>query len=451
MWLPAGVLRLGPGIFMIGKWEKRLVGGSMLAGVLLAVLLLPACGTSDPTPTAEPTPTPTGPSAPATPTPPEPTPTPTLAAPTATPTPAPPTFEEEWEALKDAARAEGKLSLVTGNGSSRGLAPPLREAFGKQFGIEVTIAGGGGSQHLARISAERAADRYEVDIVIHGRTTLGERLAPIGFLAPIQEQLFHPDAIDPSKWWLDRIWWREPDGVEPKYGLAFSITAWGNPVNPSYNTELVIEEDIAAINSAWDFLDDKWKGKIIALSPLESGSTGNIVGAYSHAELGPEWLARFYSAELDVTFVGDVRQIVDSLAKGGHAFSMFDRGADSDLAMLASEGVPVAAWTKNLKEGGILSADSSWHWIGLIDRAPNPNAAKLFLNWWLTQEGQTAYNTLSPIPPPPSLREDVPLGNSDPRARRIPGSVYEMSGLDVNLPDQRAEAIEFAQRIFLDR
>ncbi|MCH8200123.1 MAG: hypothetical protein IIA54_08690, partial [Chloroflexi bacterium] len=85
------------------------------------------------------------------------------------------------------------------------------------------------------------------------------------------------------------------------------------------------------------------------------------------------------------------------------------------------------------------------------DRAPHPNAAKLFVNWWLTQEGQTAYNTLSATTDlPPSLREDVPVGISDPLAQRVPGAEYDMSSLDTSLPDNRAEAIEFAQRVFLE-
>ena len=140
----------------IGRW------GALVGAAAFSVLLLPACAAPDPTPTPAEA---TG----------ERAATPTPAEPTGTPTPAPPTFEEEWEALKAAARAEGRMTLVTGNGSSRGLVPPTRDAFGKQFGIEVVIQGGSGSEHMARISAERAAGRYELDIVIHGRTTLGEQ------------------------------------------------------------------------------------------------------------------------------------------------------------------------------------------------------------------------------------------------------------------------------------
>ena len=103
---------------MMEKLAKCLKSAS-LVGALSALLLAPACAASTPTPTPEPTPTTT--------TVPTPTPTPVdqpagstpaPPEPTATPTPAGPTFEEEWEALKAAARAEGKMTLVTGNGSS---------------------------------------------------------------------------------------------------------------------------------------------------------------------------------------------------------------------------------------------------------------------------------------------------------------------------------------------
>ena len=402
--------------------------GLFLGVALLPLLLLPACASA------------------------EPAATPTPAEPAATPTPAPPTFEDEWEALKAAARAEGKLVLVTGSSASRGLVPVVRGVFGEQFGIQVTITGGNGSQQTARITAERAGGRYEVDVMIHGRATMGERLGPTGVFVPIKEQLFHPDAIDPSHWWTNRFFYREPDGVEPKYSVAVAVRALRNPIDPGYNTELVTEADIAEINSVWDFFDDKWKGKIITLSPLGTGISSRLQLIYSHPQMGPEWIARFYSRESDVTFVGDNRQIVDSVALGGHAFSMFDEGAGNAFVVLKAQGVPVDLWSKNLKEGGIVTAAGSWSWIGMMDRAPHPNAAKLFVNWWLTKEGQTAYNTLvTGGGQPPSLREDVPPGVTLPQERRDPGAVYIMGSLDTSLPDRTLEAVDFAQRIFLER
>ncbi len=58
---------------------------------------------------------------------------------------------------------------------------------------------------------------------------------------------------------------------------------------------------------------------------------------------------------------------------------------------------------------------------------------------------------LSAVAPNPSLREDVPPGVTLASSRRDPGAVYEMGALDTSLPDLRQEAIEFAQRTFLER
>ena len=205
--------------------------GLLLGVAFFALLLASACGSSDPTPT----PTPTSAPAPA--------------GPTATPTPALSAFEQEWEALKAAAREEGKFVLATGNTASRGLVPVVRGVFGEQFGIQVVINAGNGGEHMARISAERAGGRYELDAIIHSRTTLGDRLGPAGFLAPIQEQIVHPDALDLSKWFGGRLWWREPAGVEPKFSISTAVRALPNPIDPGYNTELLTEADIAEIDS----------------------------------------------------------------------------------------------------------------------------------------------------------------------------------------------------------
>ena len=405
----------------------------VLVGIAsFALLLWPACGSTDPTPPA-------------------PASTQAPEEPTATPTPALSPFEQEWEALKAAARAEGKLVVATGSTVSRGIVPVFRGVFGEEFGIQVVINGGNGGQHIGRITAERAGGRYELDAIIHSRTTLGQ-LGPAGVLAPIQEQIIHPDALDLSKWFGGRLWWREPDGVEPKFSISTAVRALPNPIDPGYNSDLLTEADIAEIDSVWDFLDERWKGQIIAMSPLEGGTASRLQLIYQHEGMGPEWLARFYGADLDVTFVADDRQIVDAIALGTHTFSILDVGAGSVYPFLKLQGMPVDVWSKNLKEGGIMAASGAGSWTALLDRAPHPNAAKLWLNWWLTQEGQTAYNTLiEGGSQAPSLREDVPPGVTLPQQRRVPGAVYAMASLDTSLPDRTLEAVEFAQRAFLER
>ena len=44
-----------------------------------------------------------------------------------------------------------------------------------------------------------------------------------------------------------------------------------------------------------------------------------------------------------------------------------------------------------------------------------------------------------------------PPGVTLPQERRVPGTVYGMESLDTSLPDLTLEAVDFVQRIFLER
>jgi hypothetical protein len=75
---------------------------------------------------------------------------------------------------------------------------------------------------------------------------------------------------------------------------------------------------------------------------------------------------------------------------------------------------------KNLTAGGGPGT------IGIIDRGPNPNTTKLWINWLLTQEGQTQRHLLALENPSPSLRNDVTeMGNTLPQERRQEGVQYQ--------------------------
>ena len=55
------------------------------------------------------------------------------------------------------------------------------------------------------------------------------------------------------------------------------------------------------------------------------------------------------------------------------------------------------------KEGTYLSGSTGD--VGIINRAPHPNAARLFANWLLTKEGQTLWSKAELVQ---SARLDVP-------------------------------------------
>jgi ABC-type Fe3+ transport system substrate-binding protein len=61
-----------------------------------------------------------------------------------------------------------------------------------------------------------------------------------------------------------------------------------------------------------------------------------------------------------------------------------------------------------MKEGLVAEVRGTF---SVFDKAPHPNAAQLFTNWFYSRDGQTAQQTLSAnLDPDPSLRSDVPQG-----------------------------------------
>ena len=430
---------------MKSTWWKS----AAIAGSLAAVLVLAACG-SDPTPTPRPTATPVPTPTPA----PVPTPTPAPGATTVpTPRPAPgptptPTvdpivaFQPEWEALIAAAQAEGELFAATAGGSATRNFRPILEAFSEKYGIEATVSTGGGRATADRILAERAAGKYTVDIIHSGGNTAKSRFVPNGVLVPIAPLLVHPEVTDLSNWYQQKHWWTD---LEQKYVFAYSASGNNYNLGMRYNTDLVTQADIDAMRSVYDFLDPKWKGQIVTLSPSYLPST--MYTAYVHPDVGPEWITRFYN-EMDVEFNPEYRSIADGVSLGKFAMGVNIATAGGDIDELAEQGLPVARINKPFKERPILSTTSSSSNIVVVDSGPHPNAAKLYLNWFLSKEGQTLVHNVAPQPAP-SLREDgIPIGNTDREDRRIPGVEYLAISTSPEFVSQTAAALEFTTRTY---
>jgi iron(III) transport system substrate-binding protein len=283
-----------------------------------------------------------------------------------------------------------------------------------------------------------------VDIIHIGANTTMGRLLPAGVLDPLAPELFHPEVVDRSLWYKGRWWWADPEG---KYSFIFAAQLNNPPIEFRYNSKHVTKADLENITSVHDYLDDKWKGKIVALPPTLQGAAESYVTQYFHPEIGKEWLTRFIT-EMDVNFMTDFRQISDGLARGKYAIAMNVGAVGDDINKLGKQGLPVAEFTKDLKEPGVL-VTSGAGLIGVANNRPHPNAAKLFVNWWLSREGQTVRHEKSDMPTYQTLRIDgIPLGNIPEWQRRKPGKDYLFPSADPEVVEGRGEAEEWAAELY---
>jgi iron(III) transport system substrate-binding protein len=352
-------------------------------------------------------------------------------------------FEKKWQELIKAAQEEGELSIAFGGLPSRMYRTPM-DHFSKKFGIKVVTGAGSGRKNADRILAERKAGRYTVDVIHIGANTTMGRLVPAGVLDPLEPELFHPEVMDKSRWYKGRWWWADP---ERKYSFIHAVQVNNPPVEFRYNTNLVTDADIEKITSVHDYLDDKWKGKIVSLPPTLQGAAESYVTQYFHPELGKEYLTRFIT-EMDVNFVTDFRQISDGLARGKYAIAINVGAVGDDIRKLAKQGLPIGELKKELKEAGVL-VTSGAGLVGVANNRPHPNAAKLFVNWWLSHEGQTVRQEMADLPTYQTLRiDDIPMGTIPEHERRKPSKNYLFPSADPAVVKGRAEAEEWAAEVY---
>ncbi len=375
-----------------------------------------------------------------------PTATPTQSGPEATPTPdADAVFAAEWEALIAEAKAEGELSLVFGGSAGRNYRT-LIDHFQELFGIQVIFSPGSGSKQTERVLAEQSAGEFLVDVLMIGGTS-AERLTAANGLQPIRPWFIHPEILDESGWYKEQLWFTD---AERQFVLNNGATA--SPVNLTmrYNTELVSQADIDGWGSIFDFLDPKWTGKIVALTPETGGAGGTYYGLMANPTVDAEaFLNKLFDPALDVFFTEDFRLIADGVANGKFAFGILIGSAGRDIDKLEELGLPVKELIKELKEGYDLSGAGSGDNIMVPINPPHPAAAKLFLNWYLSREGQIAKHQISDGNPNPSLREDIPCdGNVKQANCRVAGKDYFYPTTDPAYTSRREEFVQLSRDLF---
>ena len=321
-------------------------------------------------------------------------------------------WQAEWERTVQAAKKEGSLSLYMYQGD--GELGAMAQLFQKKYPeINVVVTPGRGNTFAPKIMAERRAGKYLVDAYIAGATTAYEVFYRGKILNSVRAALILPEVVDESKWWLGQHHYIDP---ENQYIFVYV----GNVSEyVSYHTKSV---EAGEVRSFTDFLQPKWKGKILSRDPKISGSQRiGLRGFYHTPELGAEFIRRLYG-EMDVTLTQEIRQATDWLANGKFAVCFFC----SEILKVKAQGLPVDEFhTAQWKENRAISAGNMGSVI-LPTQAPHPNAARVFVNWLLSREGQTALQraTNTPHNSEESLRTDIPKDMVRSDLRRIDGVKY---------------------------
>ena len=318
-------------------------------------------------------------------------------------------WQQEWEKSVQAAKKEGQVTVYVHST----YAPAVESgAFQKAFPeIKLVPVSGVELQLERRFMAERRAGKNLADVFMVG-VLRSYDFYQAKLLEPIKTALVLPEVVDESKWWQKTHHYADP---EKRYLFRYVGSAQLGQVY--YNTRLVNPKEF---NSFWDFLNPKWRGKIEARDIRAPGTGGSAIRLfYYNPEVGPEFVKRLFS-ETDIAIFRDRRQGLDWLATGKFAICFWCEGVEKGK----QQGLPVESFGL-MKEGAALSAGQGF--LTLVNQAPHPNAARVFVNWFLSREGQLNFQKAlaqAEEGGPDSLRTDIPKDDVLAKSRRLDGVKY---------------------------
>ena len=312
---------------------------------------------------------------------------------------------QEWQKLVAKAEEEGQVAIYATD--SIGQAQTIWAAFQKRY-PKIKLIGtsmGRGSDLFPKLFGERRAGKFLADVFLGAPSAIYLNLYRAKIIEPIPPALVHPGVIDLSKWWMGRHHYIDAEG---QYIFMYESAVYGPPLY--FNTNLVNEKEI---KSAWDLVQPRWQGKYQALQIGPTQGSTALTYVYHHPQLGPKFIERIYR-DMEPTLFRDIRQGTDWLSQGKFALCFLCRRIDR----AAMQGLPVAELDpyQIAERPGIGSGSGA---LVLMNGHPHPNAARVFINWYLSLEGQIAFRQAnSDELRVTSLREDLPPEIVPPTAAR---------------------------------
>jgi iron(III) transport system substrate-binding protein len=278
----------------------------------------------------------------------------------------------EWERTVEAGKKEGKV--VVSIPVSAELRSGIEKVFKQRFGIEPKLNVGRAAAIITRIQQESKAGVPYFDLHMGGGESMVTGLLSEGLLAPLETSMILPEVSDPKHWWGGHIW------IDNAKRHIYASQA--HQVELIWrNTDHVKPEEIRSLN---DVLNPKWSGKIGYLDPRTPGA-GASMWSFLWKLKGDGYLKKLAGQKL---LLGrDQRVLAESLARGKIALVV---GLSYySVLPFAKAGLPVKSVPIPRDEIYVSGGSGN---VAIIKGAPHPNAAKVFLNWFLGQEGQETYS-----------------------------------------------------------
>lgn len=295
---------------------------------------------------------------------------------------------EEWEKVLRLARQEGQVTV----GGFPLLGKKMSAAFERDTGIKMNYLGARPSQLTSCIAAEARANNMTIDAALGGGRLLA--LIPEGLMEPLEPQIILPHNAQEN---FRNNTHKYMDSAK-KYLLQGSELVFGYLV---VNSDIIDPDEL----KSWkNLLDPKYKGKIISHDPRGPGP-GQGATSWLYNTKGLDFVKDLFLGQ-KAKYTNDNRQVIEAVVRGTHpiAFGVipymierYRREGFKNIAVVLPEDGP-----------GYLTGGFSV--LKQARNVPRPNAAKVFINWYISKPGQEVYE---PVMLEKSRRKDVDTGLPD--------------------------------------
>jgi ABC-type Fe3+ transport system substrate-binding protein len=274
-------------------------------------------------------------------------------------------------------KAKQEKSLVFYAGGPAAPHEARAAEFQRRFpGIAVSVTGGFSNVLNEKINQQIKAKKIETDMAFFQTVQDFVQWKKEGVLAAYKPDGF--DQIMPNL--------KDPDGSY----MALSA----NAITYAWNTRLVRLEDVP--KSALDFLKPVFAGKLITVYPHDDDAALYLFHLIVQ-KYGWSYMDRYMANKPN--FIQGHLPVARSIAEGSNAATL---DATSSAWPFKRAGQPVEVAFSDVDETPVFTLTG-----GIFKDAPHPNAARLYLSWYLAKEQQSRLGTFSPrtdVPPPEGFR-----------------------------------------------
>ena len=263
---------------------------------------------------------------------------------------------DSFDEVVDAAREEG--SVVVYSAYNAELTQSLADAFEAEYSIDVQVVRQASADLDARFAAESEAGSVGADVLWQPDPVFAESAAGNGWLAPL-------DAAQIPN--LERV-----DAAER---TEYSVPVLEQPWGIAYNTDLITGNPPAS----WEDLvtGDALERGLLVAAPQNSVATAGVYNFWLDT-FGEDYFADLRSTQ-NYSMGDSVSNAIQQVAAG--EVGAFVPAPLSTVSTVQEAGAPVQVVVPDKTTGFAMLAS-----IG--NSAPHPNAARLFVDFLLSDAGQ---------------------------------------------------------------